>query len=60
MGKMFKVGLGEGGLGAIWSLVTLNTLILSKDKVVNIGCEVCFGGLKEILWNFSKCMEDIQ
>ena len=38
MGKTFKVGVGEGGLGAIWSLVTLNTPILSKDKVMNIGC----------------------
>ena len=35
MGKTFKTGLGS--LGATKALVALNALILSKNKVMNIG-----------------------
>ena len=43
MSKTFMIDLGESGRKM--DLVALNTLILSRNKVVNIGVEYIFGGV---------------
>ena len=40
MGKTFKIGFRR--LGGTWGLVVLNTLILSKNKNMNISDGLCF------------------
>ena len=40
IGKTFKIGLES--LGATWASVELNSPILSKNKVMNIGGGECF------------------